>query len=153
MELRRYRPEDLEALARLFADTVRYVNSRDYSPDQIHAWVAGKDKLKNRDFLSLYTMVATDKGKIVGYGNMDVIGYLDHLYVHKDAQGQGVATAICEELERWIRARGVNRVRVCASITARPFFEKRGYRVEREQRVERNGVWLINYAMVREWEE
>lgn len=34
-----------------------------------------------------------------------------------------------------------------ASITARPFFEKRGYRVEKEHVVVRHGVRLSNYVM------
>ena len=34
-----------------------------------------------------------------------------------------------------------------ASITARPFFLKRGYRVVREQQVERGGILLTNYVM------
>ena len=34
-----------------------------------------------------------------------------------------------------------------ASITARPFFEKRGYRIVKEQTVERRGIRLTNYVM------
>ena len=34
-----------------------------------------------------------------------------------------------------------------ASITARPFFEARGYRVVRQQQVERQGVALTNFVM------
>ena len=34
-----------------------------------------------------------------------------------------------------------------ASITARPFFEQRGYRVVRQQQVERGGVLLTNFVM------
>ena len=37
-----------------------------------------------------------------------------------------------------------------ASITARPFFEKRGYRVVKEQQVNRQGILLINYVMEKE---
>ncbi len=37
-----------------------------------------------------------------------------------------------------------------ASITARPFFEKRGYRPVKEQQVERKGILLTNYVMVRD---
>ena len=36
--LRQARPEDLADIARLFRDTVRTVNCRDYSPPQIEAW-------------------------------------------------------------------------------------------------------------------
>ena len=39
------------------------------------------------------------------------------------------------------------KITVHASITARTFFEKRGYRVLREQQVERQGVLLTNYEM------
>ena len=31
---------------------------------------------------------------------MDADGYLDRLYVHKDYQGRGVATALCDALEQ-----------------------------------------------------
>ena len=68
--------------------------------------------------------------------------YLDRLYVHKDYQRQGVATALCNELER-----GFDRITTHASITAKPFFLHRGYKVVREQQVVRNGISLTNYVM------
>lgn len=40
----------------------------------------------------------------------------------------------------------VDKFTVHASITAMPFFEKRGYKVIREQHVERSGVILANYV-------
>lgn len=36
-----------------------------------------------------------------------------------------------------------------ASITAMPFFARRGYRILRRQEVERHGVLLANYVMER----
>lgn len=36
MELREYRPEDCEAITRLFYDTVHTVNRRDYAPAHVH---------------------------------------------------------------------------------------------------------------------
>lgn len=83
-------------------------------------------------------------GEVVGFADMDDTGYLDRLYVHPDHQGQGVATALCDALEGMP---GVSTFQTHASITARPFFEKRGYRVVREQQVERRGVLLTNYVM------
>ena len=93
---------------------------------------------------------------IVGFGDIDVAtGYLDRLYVHWDYQGRGIATALCDALERayldLARERPADaslaRITTHASITARPFFEYRGYHVIREQRVERRGVLLANYVM------
>ena len=74
-------------------------------------------------------------------------GYLDLLYIHRDCQHQGVASALCDFLETLYP---VDRITVHASMTARPFFEARGYRVLRAQQVERRGQRLTNYVMEKE---
>lgn len=68
------------------------------------------------------------------------MGYLDRLYVHKDHQGIGIATALCEKLEASVESATVT---THAFITARPFFEDRGYVVKKEQQ----GILLANYVM------
>ena len=152
MDLRRYRTEDLPALSRLFGETVRRVNIRDYTPAQAEAWAAGEADLLTRDdwFRRLYTLVAEIDGQIAGYGNVDGTGYLDHLFVRWDCQGRGVATALCDALEEHCRDLGLAAVTVHASKTALPFFLHRGYRVEREQQVPLRGQVLANYAMHKE---
>ncbi len=85
----------------------------------------------------------------MGFGDLAADGYLDRLYVHPNFQRCGVATAICGALEAHARLLGVPAVTTHASITARPFFERRGYHVVREQQVERAGVTLINFVMER----
>ena len=44
MEIRPYRAEDLEDVLSLFQDTVRTINRRDYTPEQVEAW-AGRFEL------------------------------------------------------------------------------------------------------------
>ncbi len=83
-------------------------------------------------------------GHIVGFGDMDASGYLDRLYVSKDYQRKGVATAICDRLERGTLT---DTVVSHVSVTAKPFFVKRGYVVKQKQQVVRNGVSLTNYVM------
>ena len=53
----------------------------------------------NRELTAHHTVVAWEDGLIVGFGDMDEGGYLDRLFVHKDFQGRGIATAICDALE------------------------------------------------------
>ena len=144
MVLRPYAPSDCQALAELFHHTVHTVNAGDYTPEQLDAWSPGAVDLEgwNRSFLEHHTLVAEESGRIVGFGDMDGTGYLDRLYVHKDCQGRGIASAICEALERAADTAGLT---THASITARPFFEKRGWQVVKEQQVERRGVLLTNY--------
>ena len=146
MTLRDYTKTDCAELAELFYDTVHTVNAKDYTQEQLDAWATGEVNLEawNESFQAHHTVVAEMDGKIVGFGDMDETGYLDRLYVHKDYQRRGVAAAICDALEQRTKAAEFT---THASITARPFFEKRGYTVAREQQVERRGVWLTNFVM------
>lgn len=92
MELRKYRPQDCAEMARLFYDTVHTVNAADYTEEQLDAWADGQVDLEkwNASFLEHDTLVAVEGETIVGFGDMDSIGYLDRLYVHKDDQKKGL---------------------------------------------------------------
>jgi len=144
MILRQYRNEDCDIVSKLFYETVHSVNAKDYTTEQLSVWANNVDslKLRHNDLLKQYTLIAEINGSIVGFGSIDKSGYLDLLFVHKDYQNQGVATALCNELEM-----GYSVIKTYASITAKPFFEKRGYVVVNEQEVERSGVKLKNYEM------
>ena len=133
-----YRPKYCQKLAELFYETVHTVNRKDYTREQVDAWADGQVDLEawNRSFLEHHTVVAWESGQLAGFGDMARDGYLDRLYVHKDFQGRGIASAICDELER---TSGRAAFTVHASITSRSFFEKRGYRMVKEQQVERMG--------------
>ncbi len=146
MNLRRYKSSDCEQMAELFYRTVHNVNAKDYTPEQLDAWATGSVDLCawDRSFMKHTTIVAVENDTIVGFGDIDENGYLDRLYVHMDFQGRGIATAICDELERSVTG---DRITTHASITAKPFFTHRGYRTVREQTVVRLGVPLTNYVM------
>ena len=146
MYIREYNTSDCKYLAELFYQTVHNVNTKDYTKEQIDVWATGSVDLSewNKSFLEHLTMVAIKNEIIVGFGDIDKTGYLDRLYVHKDYQRQGIASAICDELEQSVNG---NRIITHASITAKPFFEQRGYRTIREQQVIRKGIYLTNYVM------
>lgn len=145
MNIRPYRSSDCPALAELFYETVHTVNAAHYTPDQLDAWADGKVDLEAWDssFREHYTLVAEEEGKIIGFGDIAADGYLDRLYVHRLHQRQGIAAALCDRLEQTVKGSIVTH----ASITARPFFEQRGYRVVRQQQVLRKGIVLTNYVM------
>ncbi len=146
MIIRPYEPTDCEVLANLFYLTVHTVNAKDYAKEQLNAWATGEiDLVKwNKSFSEHYTVVAVENDIIVGFGDIDKSGYLDRLYVHKDYQHQGVATAICDKLEQAVK---VNKIITHSSITAKPFFAQRDFKIVKEQQVERNGIVLTNYVM------
>ena len=98
----------------------------------------------NKSFLKNYTIVAVENSIIVGFGDISEVGYLDRLYVHKDYQHMRIATQISDLLENY---KLWKKITVYASITAKPFFEKRGYTVIKEQKAERAGIELTNFVM------
>ena len=144
MLIREYISSDCERLAELFFQTVHTVNAKDYTKEQLDVWATGNVDLAawNDSFLEHFTLVAVENNVIVGFGDIDNTGYLDRLFVHKDYQSQGIATALCDRLEA-----GYDRITTHASITAKQFFMNRGYRLIKEQQVVRNGISLSNYVM------
>ena len=148
MVIREYQSSDCEVLAELFYNTVHMVNKKDYTKEQLDVWATGIIDLEkwNQSFEEHYSLVAIDDEMIVGFGDINKAGYLDRLYVHSDYQRKGIATAICNQLEQAVQGSIVTH----ASITAKPFFEKRGYRVIKEQQVECQGIFLTNFIMEKE---
>ncbi len=148
MIIREYQSKDCKELTELFYNTVHIVNAKDYTKEQLDVWAAKQVDLKkwNQSLQEHFSIVAVDDGIIVGFGDIDKTGYLDRLFVHSDYQGKGIATAICNQLESAIQGSIITH----ASITAKPFFEKRGYRVIKEQQVERQGIFLTNFVMKKE---
>lgn len=146
MIIKKYNSTDCAELAALFYNTVHTVNAGDYSKEQLNAWADGNIDLKawDQSFLQHYTIVAVEDGIITGFGDIDTAaGYLDRLFVHAGYQGRGIGSAICERLERAVRGKII----VHASITARSFFEQRGYQLLKKQQVVRHGIWLENFVM------
>lgn len=147
MIIRDYQEKDCKELVDLFYQTVHTINTQDYTEEQVSAWATKNIGLLkwNSSLQEHYTLVAIEGDIITGFGDIDRNGYLDRLYVHKDYQRKGIASALCDVLEDAVRGEIVTH----ASITARPFFEKRSYVVVKEQQVERRGVMLTNYVMIK----
>lgn len=145
MFIREYQTSDCTEITELFYNTVHTVNAKDYTKEQLDVWATGQVDLKawNQLLQEHFSIVAVDNDIIVGFGDIDETGYLDHLFVHADYQGKGIATAICDQLEQAVQGD----ITTHASITAKPFFEKRGYMAVKQQQVERQGVFLTNYVM------
>ena len=151
MNIRNYRSEDCQMILKLFYDTVHSVNSKDYNERQIEAW-APKDldlaKWDSRLSNNYSVSVVVEKDNIiVGFGALDNTGYFDLLYTHKDFQGIGVATLITDHIEDYAYDNDIQIITAAASVTAKPFFEKRGYVILTAQTVDTRGQQLTNFKM------
>ncbi len=149
MNLRMYKSDNCREIVELFYNTVHCVNARDYNEAQLDVWAPKEIDISawDKSLSENYSVVAEENGVIIGFGDLDATGYFDRLFVHKDYQGLGVATAITNRLEKHAQENDFKTITTDASITAKPFFVKQGYQVVKEQTVERKRQFLTNFIM------
>lgn len=155
MEIMKFTTRDIEAIVSLFYDTVHTVNAKDYSRVQLEAWAAPEERSTKittwkHALNQNITYVAKVNSIVVGFSDLTRYGHLERLYVHKDYQGLGIASALMNQLEAEAKRRALFTIDTDASITAKPFFEGQGYEVVCLQKIERRGVMLANYKMMKE---
>lgn len=150
MNIRLYQPLDNTVVARLFADTLRAVNSAHYSPEQIELWVATTCNHIERwhtDIGNLINFVAEIDSEIVGFATFEPNGHLMYLYVDHRFHRRGVASALVQRVEQEAAARGLPMIFAEVSITARPFFEHAGFQVMAPQTFVVQNVSYLFYRM------
>ena len=147
--LRPFLPADAPVLAEIFQASVEELTGEDYSEAQQAAWASLADDVEafGERLAEGLTLVATIGGSTVGFGSLKGNDHIDLLYVHPAAAGQGVGTLLADALEKLAGARGSKRLTADVSDTARGFFEKRGYEVQRRNTVAIGDEWLGNTTM------
>lgn len=144
---------DAVELKNLFQNTVLAINRRDYSQAEVEDWASCGDDLSNiEDMIKThYFIVAVNQqSEIVGFSSITPQGYLHSMFVHKNFQGEGIATMLLNEIEQYAITNGIIRITSEVSLTARPFFEKKGYIVEEEQKRKANQLSLTNFWMAKQ---
>lgn len=150
IHIRVFEAADAHALARLFHASVHRAGVRHYSPEQVAAWspsVPDPGTYVQRAQTRTLLVAVDDEGAIVGYGDLEPDGHIDHLYCHPDKLGAGVGAAICAGLEAAARAAGIAALSVEASEGARGLFERQGFALGSRNELFFNGVMLHNYRM------
>lgn len=142
--------QDLPELTSLFVDTIHGVCHNDYDEKQREVWAATihKNERWQKAIKEQYFLVAEYDGKIIGFASLANNNYIDFMYVHCDFQGHGIASQLFEELLKEARKRGTKKLTSDVSITARPFFEKKGFKDIKTNSHNINGVTLHNFTML-----
>jgi putative acetyltransferase len=153
IRIRQAKPGDLPELQRMFVDTISSICKDDYSLEQIKVWTASVEDVQRwMDKLSSqYFRIAELKNCIVGFASLENNDYLDFLYVHKDFQRQGIAGKLYSDIERKAMENGAAILYSDVSITAKRFFENKGFSVLEAQAIIRQGVEILNYRMAKEF--
>src|SRR6195256_2682329 len=147
--LRPFLGEDTPVLAAIFVAAIEELAGEDYSEAQQQAWASAADDEEQfgKRLAGELTLIATLQNSPVGFASLRGADHIDMLYVHPSAAGQGVASMLCDALEKLAGARGAKSLTVDASDNAQEFFSKRGYVATRRNTVTVGGEWLANTTM------
>ena len=148
--IKNYEEEDAPFLAAIYFNTIHNINTKDYSPEQINAW-APITSLETEGWVKKWRkispIVAVLNQKIVGFAEFEDNGHIDCFYCHHKFQGRGIGTTMMSVIEDKAKMNNIKRVFAEVSITAKPFFESKGFHIVEEQAINIRGVILANYVM------
>ena len=142
---------DIKEITKLFYETIQVINSKDYPKDEIDDWSSWHEDIDRwaEEIVKFYFIVAKLEDKIVGIASLSTDGYLDLLFVHKDFQRHGIAKKLLNEIEKKASEQQNDLIYSDVSITAKGFFEKHGFKIEKQQMKKSKEKELINFKMTK----
>jgi putative acetyltransferase len=145
-------PADAPALAALFRLSVETLGVEDYSQAQVEAWSALADDEAEfaKKLADKLAIVALAGGALAGFAALKGTEALDMLYVHPRFARRGVASALCDAMEKLAAARKAKKLTVDASDSAERFFARRGYVAQQRNMVFLGDEVLGNTTMTKD---
>lgn len=149
MKIRAYQAGDETQLWGIFYNTIRLVNIKDYTTEQVKVWASDNvDQAMWRERIKeINPYVAEHENQLIGYADLQKDGYIDHFYCHHEWQRKGVGTLLMQKIHDEANRRSLKRLYSNVSVTAKPFFIAKGFEVAQEQLVAVRGQQLKNYNM------
>jgi GNAT superfamily N-acetyltransferase len=151
--IRRYQSGDECRIGQIYYDAVHQLTCEDYSAEQRNAWAtpieegpSWREKWRKRCERKQPWLAVVD-GEIAGFIEFEADGHIDCTYVSPKYAGKGYMSAIMQRIFAEARQRNLLRLFAEVSITARPFFERHGFRVVRENPHRVRGVPILNFIM------
>lgn len=152
IQIRQATLEDLPEITSIFRDTIRAVNSKDYSEKQIEVWSSGADDLEEwTDRIeNLYFLVAEFKNQVAGFAYLKNGFNLDGIFVHKDFQRRTIGSKLLRIMESRVSVNGFEVIKSDISISAFDFFDSHYYEVDKKQKKNYKGLAFENISISKE---
>jgi len=152
MKLRAYVDQDAAATMSVFERAIRITASRDYTTEQINAWVStGLDSLDALTWAAAraaaVTIVAVEDEQVVGFSDLVDGSLLDMLFVDPDVSRRGIGAALVGRIVCLARKGGACTLETYASLTSRPLFERFGFVIVDRCTPVVRGVAMTNFKM------
>jgi len=151
LKIRKLQKGDASRMGEMRYETIHAINKEHYTQEQLNLWAPKTNEHSYWDRAAQHNVlyVAEIGGELVGFGDFKKNGYLSSMYVHKDHQGKGIATALFKKMEEEANHMRLKEFTTESSITAKLFFERMGFTVVESQEKEYNGLKFLVYIMVK----
>lgn len=132
----------------LFKQSVKMLCIKNYTQEQINAWLKIDKEKWEEKFKNNEVFVYKKEGKVVSFiGIMSDYKMLDLLFTHPNFTRKGLAQNLLDlALKNYIH----KEIYTFASLSAKDFFLKNGFKIVRENKVKRNDQILKNFLMKKE---
>lgn len=139
---------EIDSLGDVFIRAIEGSAKRDYSAAQIAAWTSKASSTEfSKALADGVTILAEHHDQPIAFAQLSPNDCIRMLYVDPEWASLGIATLMCQYLEDEARILGSKRLLTHASHTAKRFFESMGFKAEKEESVEINGVTLNRTRM------
>ena len=149
LNVRRFRSGDEPALFAVHRSAIERIASRDYTPEQIRAWLPEDEQLEAwaQKVRVLTPFVACNGEEIVGYADLQADGLIDHFYVSGHHSRQGIGALLMRRLHEEAGLLGLSALHAHVSLSAERFFRRWGFEVVERHLPVRRGIALPNALM------
>ncbi|AFZ31129.1 GCN5-related N-acetyltransferase [Gloeocapsa sp. PCC 7428] len=131
IKVRKAKLEDAEAICHVHRVSVRTLCIKDYTPEQIEAWVGSSEPENFRKAMverGETIFVAEIEELIAGFSSL----FKDEIYavyVHPEYTRRGVGTRLLKAVEKEAIFQQNKKLKLVSSTTAEPFYQANGYQV------------------------
>lgn len=147
--VRRFQVGDEPALFAVHRSAIALIASRDYTAEQIRAWLPEDRELESwaQRVRALAPFVACDGEEVVGYADLQADGLIDHFFVSGHHPRRGIGTLLMRRIHEEAALMGLSELHAHVSLSAEPFFRRCGFEVIERRLPVRRGVTLPNALM------
>ena len=151
MNIRKYIPGEQEFIWNIFYNTIHNINTQDYSIEQVEAWapIDLDESVWANKIIQINPYVVVIDSKIVAYADLQESGYIDHFYCHHEYQRRGIGSFLYSHIEQVAKSQNISALSSDVSITAKPFFESKGFIVIKKQFLIMRGHKLAYFKMTK----
>ncbi len=152
MRIEQFQSCQAEAVSNLIRRNLLEVNSKDYTEDAINelvAYFSPATLMENSRSQTIF--VATQDGEVVGTASLANFGsvespryYAVTVFVLPELQRQGIGLRLMQAVESKARELGAEKITLHASITAKGFYQKLGYRFrDGSEKLDEHGTYAM----------